>query len=336
MAIALNGKTLSTGAMEGKVLSESWLNGYMIYPFFRYGTWTNMGTFTSSTREDFGYDSESNVVYLFGGASGYTASSVSSVICKYIASSNTFTTLTTALSGRQVRSCQMVNNTVNGGSYVILGGMPTTGAATDVVNYTSRLLISNLSVSAMVGMPTAKQVFGAAMIYPGGAIHTFGGYYTGFLSEHRIFNQSSNTWSTSTALPAALNALWCVSDNNGKIYIIGGQTSGGAQSTFRCWNVASSTYTTLASLPEARKQHRAIYDPVKKILYVIGGENSSSKATNTVYEYHVNKSKWYVNTSIPTTLSLHGLHRDPLGNIYTIFGRNASRSPVSNIYKFKP
>lgn len=180
----------------------------LIWPIFKYGTWTNMGSFSSNSRENFGFgSSDENTVYC--GASGYSASSVTQ----------------------------------------------------------------------------------------------------------------------------AMNALSCVTDETGGgIYIVGGQTSAGAQNYFRYWNEVTQTYVTLPSMPDKRKQHRVIYDPDKQYIYVIGGENANSTATDTVFEYHIKEAKWY--TNCPTTLSIHGLHRD--GNIYTLFGRNASKGSVTNIYKYVP
>lgn len=342
MAINIGSSVLKDCQIGSTKVKAIYVGSTKVWPVFRLGTWTNMGSFTSSTRENFGYGSgDSNTCYLFGGTSGYSASGVASVICRYYSNSNTFSTISTSLNGRQVQACAMVKNTLAEGtsaSFLIFGGMPNTSATlTDVVNWVTRLLVSGPNVSASTTMPQAKQVMGAASIYTGSAIHTFGGYYTSFLSEHRKLNQSSNTWTSLTSLPQAMNALSCVTDETGGgIYIVGGQTSSGAQDYFKYWNEATQTYTTLPSMPDRRKQHRAVYDPDNRRIYVVGGENATATATNTIFEYHIDEAKWYTNTPLPTTVSIHGLHRDASGNIYSIFGRNSSRGAVTNIYKYIP
>ena len=314
----------------------------LIWPIFKYGTWTNMGSFSSNSRENFGFgSSDENTVYLYCGASGYSASSVTQAVYKYVSSTNTYSMSTSWLNNQQVQACVMVKNSTASGneaSFLVFGGMPNTSAnLTDAVNKVTAVLVQTMNISPRATMPQAKQVLGAASIYTGSAIHTFGGYYTTFLSEHYRYTQGSGTWTSLASLPQAMNALSCVTDETGGgIYIVGGQTSAGAQNYFRYWNEVTQTYVTLPSMPDKRKQHRVIYDPDKQYIYVIGGENANSTATDTVFEYHIKEAKWYTNTNCPTTLSIHGLHRDGNGNIYTLFGRNASKRSVTNIYKYVP
>lgn len=342
MAINIGSSVLKDCQIGSTKVEAIYVGSTKVWPVFRYGTWTNMGSFTSSNRENFGFgSSDENTVYLYCGTSGYSASSVTQAVSKYVTTTNTFSVATTWLNSQQVQACTMVKNSVasgNDASFLIFGGMPNTSAnLTDAVNKVTALLVSTMNISPRTTMPQAKQVMGAASIYTGSAIHTFGGYYTTYLSEHYKYTQGSGTWTSLTSLPQAMNALSCVTDETGGgIYIVGGQTSSGAQNYFRYWNEATQTYTTLPSMPDKRKQHRVVYDPDNRRIYVVGGENASSTATNTIFEYHIDEAKWYTNTALPNTVSIHGLHRDASGNIYSIFGRNSSRGAVTNIYKYVP
>jgi N-acetylneuraminic acid mutarotase len=80
---------------------------------------------------------------------------------------------------------------------------------------------------------------------------------------------------------------------NGKIYVVGGYPTTSvtdAQSQTWAYDIASNTWSTLLSLPNA------LGGPASQVigshLYIIGGRDSTNTTVNTAYDYSILTNIW--------------------------------------------
>jgi hypothetical protein len=97
---------------------------------------------------------------------------------------------------------------------------------------------------------------------------------------------------THVRYPAGVGAI------NGKIYVVGGITTGSTIiATSQAYNTATNKWTTAAPLPTAATDGTGAV--VNGILYVIGGYNGTN-TLNTVYAYNPSTNTWTSKASMPT------------------------------------
>jgi hypothetical protein len=82
-----------------------------------------------------------------------------------------------------------------------------------------------------------------------------------------------NSWSNGAVMPTALDGS-AVGVISGKVYVVGGGTSGGTVAINQIYNPTTNKWTTGASMPTAR--FSTAYAVVNNILYVIGGTADGS------------------------------------------------------------
>lgn len=91
-----------------------------------------------------------------------------------------------------------------------------------------------------------------------------------------IYNPATGTWSAAAPITGARNFSQAVLLANGKVLVIGGKTTTGANlNTCMLYDYTTNTWTATGTMATARVQHRAITLPNGKIL-VTGGESVSS------------------------------------------------------------
>jgi hypothetical protein len=93
-------------------------------------------------------------------------------------------------------------------------------------------------------------------------------------SSFAIYNIASNTWSSGTARPVADGYGAAAGAYNGKVYVVGGGSSGPGSSVTSIYNIASNTWSPGTAAPTAF--YLAGYHQSGQYLYIVGGFNGSS------------------------------------------------------------
>ncbi len=183
------------------------------------------------------------------------------------------------------------------GSYLLIwGGAANTGGKYDPV-------ADSWSDMATLGAPAARNESfsvwtGSKMVvWAGGAYVNTGG----------VYDPSANTWTTMATLsaPTARRTLntaspWGVWNGTYAIFW-GGESTGsynsGLQSTGGMYNVASNTWTPMATLsaPSARDAHMTVWTGTKMLVF--GGYPNNSSVTNTGAAFDPSGNSW---TTLPT------------------------------------
>ncbi|NOZ74463.1 MAG: T9SS type A sorting domain-containing protein [FCB group bacterium] len=137
-----------------------------------------------------------------------------------------------------------------------------------------------------------------------GKIYIFGGIgseqYTQYLVEDvEIFDPSTGTITYGTPLPyprrAGGSAVY-----NGKIYLVGGESSTGYSDRLDIYDINTNTWTSGASLPIATETEAVYYDGK---IYVIGGYDGG--VHDEVFEYDINADTWTQIGVAPSSVSAH-------------------------------
>jgi hypothetical protein len=137
-------------------------------------------------------------------------------------------------------------------------------------------------------------------------------------------------WSNKQTLPAGRWATGPVfanpcmsSTDSGYVYLISGADAAFANSNLNTrYNVATGTYSAMATIPLARTQITPIY--VKGKIYVIGGYSGSFSPTNTNSIYDIATNTWSTGAVMPTAVGDYAaaVYKDSL--IYYVGGYNGS------------
>jgi hypothetical protein len=93
----------------------------------------------------------------------------------------------------------------------------------------------------------------AAAAGAGGKVYVFGGCSGPYLKDCYEFDPATNTWTAKESMPTTREYHSAVTVNDQDIYIIGGNTAGGAaENVVYKYNIAGDTWTTEAPIPTAR------------------------------------------------------------------------------------
>ena len=129
-------------------------------------------------------------------------------------------------------------------------------------------------------------------------LYSFGGV-TG-VAINSAFKFDGTTWTSIAPLPVALEYPAAVTDGT-NIYIVGGATPTTPQSTLYRYNVASNTYTTLASFSTATWNHSAIFLSGK--IYKFTGTGPLTNSTNALEIYDIASNTWSAGAPYPISAS---------------------------------
>jgi len=163
-------------------------------------------------------------------------------------------------------------------------------------------------------------------------------YVTGALSHDFAFSiggiagyswKSISPISLARSRPAAATV-------NGKIYLFGGEISGGAKTgTVERYNPSTNTWTTLAA---------AMPDPASNIcaavigtdIYIPGGYGVAFTYLNTLRVFHTSTNSWSVITTDPLPVGLSGTACAVLNNKLYAIGGNSSGTAQASVYVYDP
>jgi len=187
-----------------------------------------------------------------------------------------------------------------------------------------------------LSVPYPNEVYDAATVTVGTDLYVFGGRHSAsFFSTARRFDGTQ--WFSIASLPQSRAAAAAVTDGT-NIFIIGGDNGAGApQSTLYRYNIATDTYTTLASLPiSPAAELGAVYLNGK--IYRIGGRIGGSSATSLLEAYDIALNTWSSPLpGYPTATGIRALsafvHN---GFIYTAGGINPSGIAQVKAFRFDP
>ena len=86
--------------------------------------------------------------------------------------------------------------------------------------------------------------------------------------------------------------------NTGQLYAIGGLNGSTALASAEIYDPTSDSWSAIAPLPQPVYSAAAVADGVGHI-FVIGGDNSSGHALNTVYRYTIVTNSWDTMSAMP-------------------------------------
>lgn len=159
-------------------------------------------------------------------------------------------------------------------------------------------------------------------------------YYSGIIDEVRIYNRTltaseimdhynliKNHWVRKTPMPTARVGAGSAAVN-GKIYVIGGQGSGGLLNIVEAYDPGSDTWQTgLAPMPTPRTGLSAV--AVNGKIYALGGSDGASQYYNKNEVYDPAGNSWSTANHMPTPRLNFGA-AESNGIIYAIGGNNGS------------
>ena len=230
-------------------------------------------------------------IYLFNGYNGISSFSFSNIFYIY----NTLTNIWTMgpnvpYAARGVGYCLGSDNNI----YCIAG------ASGSVTNSFVRFNPSTNTWSVLALCPNGS--FEGALASYNNKVY----YSGGELNETslRIYDISSNTWTTGTSLPTGVMMHKMVSTNNGFLYVFGGWSlNNGPISVVQRYNIASNTWSTVSAMPTQKNSYGACLGSDGRI-YIICGKNAYVNGSGPFYSnvniYDPVLNTWSTGTSHPT------------------------------------
>jgi N-acetylneuraminic acid mutarotase len=252
--------------------------------------WTN-ATPIPNPREGYGAAEVKGIFYYIA---GYGVIGDMTLNEAYNASSNTWTTKASLPSLPRSETVAVTD-----GTYIyLIGGRPVPTVGHDLWRYNP----TDNTWTSLTPMPTARATEHMAVYY-NGRIYVAGGRTSGVPSSSgdlavlEIYDIASNTWSSGTSMPQPLADSYAVL-LNGRIYVFGGFTLGGAasSSTF-IYDISADAWSTGAPAPSGR------VDPAVGIcgplIYMIGGGNAFLQLQTSNYAYNPLIDNWTSSLPIP-------------------------------------
>ncbi len=158
----------------------------------------------------------------------------------------------------------------------------------------------------------------------------------------RVFDIAKNAWSLgpSAPLPAHSEGYRGVSQG-GKLFCIGGRGPGGALNTLERFDPATATWTTLASMPDARAGTTAAV--LGDSIFVFGGRKGSAPcagpavapgAMTTILRYDIAKNSWSNAGNLAVNRSDATVAR--VGDRIFVFGGCSGATTFASVEVFNP
>ena len=123
----------------------------------------------------------------------------------------------------------------------------------------------------------------------------------------RIYNIATNTWSTGTPMPD-VRAFMGSGHFNGKIYLVGGYTTGNVDPSFgQVWEydpVANTFNTSRMSMPATLGGPG--FGIINGHIYIAGGRNLANTNLNTLYDYDIAANTWTGRANMPSGVNVPG------------------------------
>ena len=149
----------------------------------------------------------------------------------------------------------------------------------------------------------------------------------------RIYDIATNTWSTGAVMPD-VRAFMASGYFNGKIYLVGGYTTGNVDPSFgQVWEydpVLNTWNTSRMSMPATLGGPG--FGIINGHIYVAGGRNLANTNLNTLYDYDIAANTWTTRANMPSGVNVPG-SAVIAGKLWVFGGGNpfagSSTSPTS-------
>lgn len=154
----------------------------------------------------------------------------------------------------------------------------------------------------------------------------------GVIASVDRYNAVADQWDAVAPLPAARQNAATTIDNDGHIYVFGGQTgtgTSGVESTSYRYDVATNVWSAMAPMPTGTIDSAAVFAPNGDI-YVLGGRTAAG-AIATVQVYDPETNTWSNDTPLPAAVYNHGAVVDSLGRITVVGGTSAAGAAVATV-----
>ena len=123
----------------------------------------------------------------------------------------------------------------------------------------------------------------------------------------RIYDIATNTWSTGMPMPD-VRAFMGSGYFNGKIYLVGGYTTGNVDPSFgQVWEydpVANTFNTSRMSMPATLGGPG--FGIINGHIYIAGGRNLANTNLNTLYDYDIAANTWTTGANMPSGVNVPG------------------------------
>lgn len=306
--------TASAYAPSGFSRLEVGLSGVVVAKDNTYSDWRNGNIWTEKAlmptgRYYFGGATYNGKIYAIGGqSSGVTFTKNE----EYDPVLDIWSTKTQMPLGRHSLSTVYLD-----GKIYAIGGLNQAGNYQDINH--SYDPVSDAWTTTNAVMPSRSSSLAAVALR--GRLYAFGGLDGGpsNLNLNVSYSPATDSWATHTNLPTARYSHVAVTVN-GKIYVIGGQDTGGYSSKNEEYNPALGSWATKTALPTPRNALAAAMVGGK--IYVIGGERTVDLDVNE--EYDPISDTWKTRAPMPTARQ-HHIAVALGGKIYAIGGMDAIR-----------
>ena len=141
-------------------------------------------------------------------------------------------------------------------------------------------------------------------------LFVFGGerFNSGFVvNTTRIYDIATNTWSTGAPMPD-LRAFMGSGYFNGKIYLVGGYSTGNVDPSFgQVWEydpVLNTWNTSRMSMPVTLGGPG--FGIINGHMYIAGGRNLANTNLNTLYDYDIAANSWTARANMPAGVNVPG------------------------------
>jgi len=189
--------------------------------------------------------------------------------------------------------------------------------------------------TALAPVPDLNNAMASMLYAPtNNKIYMFGGENVGtttVVNTTRIYDIATNTWSTGAAMPD-VRAFMASGYYNGKMYLIGGYTTGSVTPAFlQTWEytVATNTWATKASIPAPAGFGGAGSAVVNGHIYVAGGRDANIVTLNSLWDYDIAADAWTQRANLPAALNVPGAAA--LGGKLYIFGGGTPFNGASTV-----
>ncbi len=165
------------------------------------------------------------------------------------------------------------------------------------------------SWTLLTPIPTATTMASAVYAPINNKLYVFGGELSSagqVFTTTRIYDIVGNSWTTGAPMPDT-RAFMASGYYNGKIYLVGGYSTGNVTPAFaQTWeyNVLADTWLTKTAMPQALGGAASAI--VNGHLYIFGGRFPDTTLSNQTYDYDIAGDTWFTRTNIPAGVNVPG------------------------------
>ncbi|MGJ8639521.1 MAG: kelch repeat-containing protein [Opitutaceae bacterium] len=172
----------------------------------------------------------------------------------------------------------------------------------------------------------AFAVDGSGLVYAIGGLGEDAELY----SSAERYNPAKDIWAGIAPLPAPRFGATAVGVDSTYVYLFGGETSSGVQTTAYRYVIASNSWEVIEPMPVAVRSAVAVLNQNR--IYVTGGAGTSG-AVDTVQVYDLATGLWSLDTPLPAARYTHGAVLTPSGRILIAGGYDAANAASAAVFQ---